>query len=664
MKEMKGHVSKGMLMCALICGTLASNAIPAFAGKMDNDSLSEFMLDPMVVTATRTEKKEVDIPAATEILTHEQIVSAGATNAMDAMRQVNGIEANNYFPGGNAMTTMTSRINIRGYGDYTLVMVNGNPVNLNSVYNIDAIPVEAIERIEIVKGGGAVLYGSEATGGVVNIITKKKANDFVTVGGGNFGQKKFDIGLGNDKFRLNYNLRKWGEVKDLSYSDKPVNKKTTTFTQDNSTKENIGVGFNITDTLSLDYNHFESKVDYHRNFASSGIMNQWRDTYTKEDLVQLNYLEDSLKGHIWYNKNKINYFGGELKENKWMENKVTRRENTAFGMDIQKDMEFNEKSLLTVGANYKYENLNQKLTKGVRPVEPEKTRNTWALFAQLDQKLNDKDSIILGGRETWTTGGWNGQNYSNFSASGQYLHKISDDQSMYAKIAQSFVMPTFSQMSPSGILGGVANPDLKPQKGMHYELGYKAAVGNHSWKAALFHMEVKDNISATVTTGASGTEYTYTNKDFRNTGFEASLDVAATKQLGYNLAFTIQNPEENSDAKDKKTGKILKPGWQRKFGKYQVKGGVNYNFAKLRTSLNGSYIWDRYSSPSGSDSYKIKPYFLTTFTATYSPDKNNTISLIVDNVLNRDDNVSNTGSNGGGYYTAPTNFLLSYTYKF
>ena len=70
MKEMKGHVSKGMLMCALICGTLASNAIPAFAGKMDNDSLSEFMLDPMVVTATRTEKKEVDIPAATEILTH------------------------------------------------------------------------------------------------------------------------------------------------------------------------------------------------------------------------------------------------------------------------------------------------------------------------------------------------------------------------------------------------------------------------------------------------------------------------------------------------------------------------------------------------------------------------------------------------------------------
>ena len=49
MKKMTGHVSKGMLMCALICGTLASNAVPAFAGEMDSGSLNEFMLDPMIV---------------------------------------------------------------------------------------------------------------------------------------------------------------------------------------------------------------------------------------------------------------------------------------------------------------------------------------------------------------------------------------------------------------------------------------------------------------------------------------------------------------------------------------------------------------------------------------------------------------------------------------
>ena len=68
MKEMKGHVSKGMLMCALICGTLASNAVPAFAGEMDSGSLNEFMLDPMIVTAQRRETKDLETPAATSVI--------------------------------------------------------------------------------------------------------------------------------------------------------------------------------------------------------------------------------------------------------------------------------------------------------------------------------------------------------------------------------------------------------------------------------------------------------------------------------------------------------------------------------------------------------------------------------------------------------------------
>lgn len=661
MEKTSSKISKGALLAALICGTVFLEGVQVFASEDGQNDLESFMLDELVVTATRTEKREVDIPAATEILTYEQIVSAGATNAMDALRQVNGIEMNNYFPGGTAMTTMTSDINIRGYGDYTLVMVNGNPINLNSVYNIDAIPAEAIERIEIVKGGGAVLYGSEAAGGVVNIITKKKGSNFLTAGGGNYGQRKLNVGAGNEKFHVNYDLKKWGEVRNVSNSERPILASTTAFNQDKSTKENIGVGYTITDNLNLEYNHLESEVDYHKDIISTGEMVQWRNTYTKEDLVQMNYRDKNVKGHIYYNKNKINYFGADLKK-KWTDTGITRRENTAFGVDIQKDMNVNEKSLLTVGANYKYEKLDQKLAKGVRPDDAAKLRNTWAVFAQLDQKLTEKDSFILGGRGTWTTGGWNGQNYHNFSASGQYMHKFDEDHSIYAKVAQSFVMPTFSQMSPSGILGGMANPDLKPQKGMHYELGYKAATGNHLWKAALFHMDVKDNISPTVLKGPD-TRYRYTNKDFRNTGLEASLNVDATEHLGYNIGFTIQNPENKSNAKDKK-GNLVKPGWQRKFGRYQVKGGIDYKYEKFRAALNGSYIWDRYSSPSGSDSYKIKPYFLTTFTATYSPDKKNDISLIIDNVLNREDNLSNTASDGGGYYSAPINFLLTYTYKF
>ena len=136
----------------------------------------------------------------------------------------------------------------------------------------------------------------------------------------------------------------------------------------------------------------------------------------------------------------------------------------------------------------------------------------------MDQKLTDRDTLIIGGRGTWTTGGWGGNDYHNFSASGQYLHKFDEDQGMYIKAASSFIMPTFSQMQPSGSLGGVDNPDLKPQRGVNYEIGYKAVKGNHSYRAAFFHTKVKDNITATVLgrDDQGSVIYQYTNKDFKN----------------------------------------------------------------------------------------------------------------------------------------------------
>ena len=131
-----------------------------------------------------------------------------------------------------------------------------------------------------------------------------------------------------------------------------------------------------------------------------------------------------------------------------------------------------------------------------------------------------------------------------------------------------------------------------------------------------------------------------------------------TNKFSYDIGLTVHNP------KNKIENEPSKKGWQRKFDKYQVKSGVEYKLDKFRAGFSGSYVWDRYSSPSSKESYKIKPYFLTTFTAAYAPDKNSEFSLIVDNVLNRNDNLSNTMSDHGAYYATPTNFLVSYTYKF
>lgn len=631
---MNKKFSTSLLMTVLITSLCFGEAQSIFA----EENFDEYTLDTMVVTATRTEKRDVDVPASTEIITYEDIVDSGSVNAMEAVSKMLGVDYNTYLPGGSAQTSMTNEINVRGFSYGTLILVNGNPINLNNTYVIDAIPTEAIERIEVVKGGGSVLYGSEAQSGVINIITKKKVSNKVRVGFGNYKQQQYNVAVGNDKLKINYDLKKWGYVKEARYTA------ANTYTNlKESSNENIGIGYNFNDQLSFEYNHLDTEVSYES--LKKGRLNSFTDSSNKQDLIQLNYNGNKTKGHAWFNKTKLDYAGSSARN---------LFENESFGADLQQNIELNNKSLLTVGGVYKREVYNSKLKKG-KPSIGKKARNQMGLFAQLDYKFNDKDNVIIGGRGTWTSSESNGQSYDNFSTSAQYIHKFDQDKSFYVSVAESFVMPSFKQMFPSSWVETKPNPDLKPQEGINYEMGYKEISGNHAWKVALFHMDIKDNISATLNKDDT---YEYSNQDFKNTGFEASLRVDTSEKFDYDLGLLVHNPKYkwNTD---------IRNGWHNKFGKYQITGGVGYKIDKFRAKLTGSYIGDRYSSPSTmSYSYKLKPYFLTSLTATYSPDNNSEVSLLINNLLNRSDILSYSNKVGFGSLYTPTNFMLSYTYRF
>lgn len=631
---MNKKFSTSLLMTVLITSLCFGEAQSIFA----EENFDEYTLDTMVVTATRTEKRDVDVPASTEIITYEDIVDSGSVNAMEAVSKMLGVDYNTYLPGGSAQTSMTNEINVRGFSYGTLILVNGNPINLNNTYVIDAIPAEAIERIEVVKGGGSVLYGSEAQSGVINIITKKKVSNKVRVGFGNYKQQQYNAAVGNDKLKINYDLKKWGYVKEARYTA------ANTYTNlKESSNENIGIGYNFNDQLSFEYNHLDTEVSYES--LKKGRLNSFTDSSNKQDLIQLNYNGNKTKGHAWFNKTKLDYAGSSARN---------LFENESFGADLQQNIELNNKSLLTVGGVYKREVYNSKLKKG-KPSIGKKARNQMGLFAQLDYKFNDKDNVIIGGRGTWTSSESNGQSYDNFSTSAQYIHKFDQDKSFYVSVAESFVMPSFKQMFPSSWVETKPNPDLKPQEGINYEMGYKEISGNHAWKVALFHMDIKDNISATLNKDDT---YEYSNQDFKNTGFEASLRVDASEKFDYDLGLLVHNPKYKWDTD-------IRNGWHNKFGKYQITGGVGYKIDKFRAKLTGSYIGDRYSSPSTmSYSYKLKPYFLTSLTATYSPDNNSEVSLLINNLLNRSDILSYSNKVGFGSLYTPTNFMLSYTYRF
>jgi outer membrane receptor for ferrienterochelin and colicins len=131
-------------------------------------------LDMVVITGTMEEVSKTDSPVAVEVYSQEFFKANPTPSIFESLQQVNGVR-----PQLNCNVCNTGDIHINGLeGPYTMVLIDGMPIvsGLSTVYGLTGIPQSLIERVEVVKGPASTLYGSEAVGGLINIITKKPKN--------------------------------------------------------------------------------------------------------------------------------------------------------------------------------------------------------------------------------------------------------------------------------------------------------------------------------------------------------------------------------------------------------------------------------------------------------------------------------------------------------
>lgn len=175
---------------------------PVFAGAAtDEAQKSVIRLDEVVVSATKTPEKRKDIPNAVIIMDNKDIEASGAKTIGELLANEPGIDLQTYGNYGGA----PQQIHIRGMrGNATQVLVNGVAVNSPSLGTADVgkIPIDNIERIEIIKGSGSVLYGSGAMAGTVNIITKGPQRDKMDlkIGAGYGSQNTYRVAAENGMF--------------------------------------------------------------------------------------------------------------------------------------------------------------------------------------------------------------------------------------------------------------------------------------------------------------------------------------------------------------------------------------------------------------------------------------------------------------------------------
>lgn len=151
----------------------------AFAAEADN--YDEYSGADYVVTATKTQLEKKEVPQSVEVITEQKIKELGAYSVQDALRLANNIDVQD-----NGMTG--NQVQMRGNSTmHTLILVDGkrmaaeNTQSSKNAYELKRINISDVERIEIIRSNGSALYGSDAIGGVINIITKKSTTPSISV---------------------------------------------------------------------------------------------------------------------------------------------------------------------------------------------------------------------------------------------------------------------------------------------------------------------------------------------------------------------------------------------------------------------------------------------------------------------------------------------------
>ncbi|MGE9943779.1 TonB-dependent receptor plug domain-containing protein [Phascolarctobacterium succinatutens] len=505
---------RNAVMVSLLAGTTVVWGGTVFA----QEDLQEFALEDMVVTATRTESKMVDVPVNTTVISAEKIADRHYLDVADALKDV---------PGANVLDTGVGagekKVVLNG-DDRVLVLVDGKRVNFDmgaasgrSSYDLKMLPdVSLIERIEVVKGHGGALYGSDAVGGVVNIITKKMDHSYgkVSMGFGSHQARdakamytikegKTGVMVASSKYKQGYH-----EYKDAKTE---ANKRWPVASTYENEKVSVKLSQELSETSNLelgyDFSKFEGVRSYSTKAKSASFSNKkTNDFYAKYDWT----VNDKDQGFIQLYRNKYDYYNaGDMYE-------------TDTGFEAQQNITLSDNNRLVVGASYrKAKALN------ATSYTAEKSINNKAVFVSdqwefapswtLDAGVRYDKHSTAGSKTTWSAG----------------LNKKFDENShAYFNWGQVFKAPTLDDLYYYSVMEwgsskyeNYGNPNLKPEKGDTWTIGYGTKIADKtSVNISYFQSKLEDAIDWDTTYSANGSVSIARNVDKqKKNGMELSV---------------------------------------------------------------------------------------------------------------------------------------------
>lgn len=437
--------------------------------QVENDSLSNDLnddtLEEVVISGTMKPVLRSESLVPVEVYTPTFLKKNPTSNVFEALQIVNGVR-----PQVNCSVCNTGDIHINGLeGPYTFVLIDGMPIvsGLSTVYGLSGIPNSLIERVEVVKGPASSLYGSEAVGGLINIITKnpKKAPLFsADVFGTSWGEVNTDLGLSTKVGEKAHLLL---GVNYFNYSN-PIDKNNDNFTdltlQDRISvfqKWNFNRKSNKVFTLAGRYfyeDRWGGELNWNRKYRGGDEV-YGESIYTNRFELMGNY-ELPISEKMFFSFSYANHDQNSAYGN----NFYLAKQQVGFGQ-LTWDKKIENHDLL-FGAAFRYTSYDDNT-----PATNDKDVTKMpGVFIQDEISFNNKHSILLGARYDY-----NNNHGSIFTPRFAYRYKANSGDVIRLNAGTGFrVVNLFTEehAALSGAREVIVLEDLKPEKSYNVNLSY------------------------------------------------------------------------------------------------------------------------------------------------------------------------------------------------
>jgi len=625
--------------------------------------------DDIVISATGYELNVQQAPATITVISAEEIRQRSYTDISDVLMNVPGV----HIQGGG----VEQSVMMRGMdSSYTLFLVDGKRMQDNQAFGLNGAqagtpinflpPLDSIERIEVIRGPASSLYGSDAIGGVINIITKKVMNDF----GGSFSTEYLKAGPGNDvtndgvnaslalnipilKDRLSLQLT--GGVRYQDESD-TVGGADSAASDPEFKRRNVGAKL----SLRLDAANvftFGGGHTLQERAATPGKSLAATSAASYNKSVRDNY-------YVTHEANHGNFIWNSYVTFDTSSNPTRVNATTGYGINFDTLVANTQASLLLKrhkivgGLNYFHEKLEDGATNGLNLpgfVVPTDVitmdRKQYAAFLEDNWEIVDDLSILLSGRVDH-----NEKFGTRFSPKAYAVFDATDTLTFKGGVTTGYKVPAlrsaatdFGSTSMGGVI--IGNPDLKPEKTVNYEIGasYVNSDAGISSSLTAYMSKFRDKLLRTGRICAQnavcvykGTTYPAHQFGYTSTenvdsaelkGIEWTVDWKIIPALRYRHSYTFSDTEQTSGTN---AGRPLNDIPEQMFNasmdweasrRFTLWGQLNYRGKTSGRTTN--------ASGSATNDFRYPPYTFYNLGFVYKAKRNVRMNVGVYNVTNK-----------------------------